>query len=123
MNKVLSIRPSKIGTPICMHFVITSRRCIPASRANSVGVKWIAIRSPPAVVCSVRHVVPDGEDGANSFSAISALESPADLLGDPFAGADSAVHVAGPVVGSLSPGPVNPADRRGGGGAGRAPAP
>src|SRR5256714_14749691 len=26
-----------------MHFTITSRRCIPASRANSVGVRWIAM--------------------------------------------------------------------------------
>src|SRR4051794_34615975 len=71
MNSVLSIRPSKIGTPICMHFVMTSRRCMPASRASSVGVRWIAMRSPPAVACCVRHVLPVGGDGANLFPAIS----------------------------------------------------
>ena len=42
-NSVLSIRPWKIGTPNSMHFSMTSRRSIPASRASSVGVRWIAI--------------------------------------------------------------------------------
>src|SRR3954468_5355338 len=32
-----------------MHFVMTSRRCIPDSRASSVGVKWIAIGESPSV--------------------------------------------------------------------------
>src|SRR5688572_10185272 len=43
VKSVLSIRPWKIGTPSSMHFMITSRRCMPASRASSVGVRWIAI--------------------------------------------------------------------------------
>ena len=38
-KRVLSILPWKIGTPISMHFSITSRRSRPASRASSVGVR------------------------------------------------------------------------------------
>src|SRR3954447_675323 len=52
-NSVLSILPWKIGTPSSMHFSMTSRRSMPASRASSVGVRWIAIRtSPPGEVCA-----------------------------------------------------------------------
>jgi hypothetical protein len=32
-----------------MHFSMTSRRSIPASRASSVGVRWIAIVQVPPV--------------------------------------------------------------------------
>ena len=42
-KRVLSILPWKMGTPISMHFSMTSRRSIPDSRASSVGVRWIAI--------------------------------------------------------------------------------
>src|SRR3954454_6970994 len=53
-KRVLSILPWKIGTPSSMHFSITSRRSMPASRASSVGVRWIAIStSPPGEVCHV----------------------------------------------------------------------
>src|SRR3954469_1427398 len=53
-NSVLSILPWKIGTPSSMHFSMTSRRSMPASRASSVGVRWIAIStSPPGEVCHV----------------------------------------------------------------------
>src|SRR3954454_22695038 len=53
-KSVLSIRPWKIGTPSSMHFSMTSRRSMPASRASSVGVRWIAIStSPPGEVCHV----------------------------------------------------------------------
>jgi hypothetical protein len=38
-NKVLSIFPLKIGTPISTHLTMTSRRSSPASRASSVGVR------------------------------------------------------------------------------------
>src|SRR3954453_20788156 len=40
-----------------MHFSMTSRRSMPASRASSVGVRWIAISAmPPGEVCHVeRH--------------------------------------------------------------------
>src|SRR5687767_13222467 len=56
-NRVLSMRPWKMGTPSSMHFSMTSRRSMPASRASSVGVRWIAIStSPPGEVCHVgRH--------------------------------------------------------------------
>src|SRR5437764_13212416 len=37
------MRPLKIGTPNSMHLAITSRRSRPASRASSVGVRWMAI--------------------------------------------------------------------------------
>src|SRR5215218_10144078 len=49
-NKVLSILPLKIGTPISIHFEITSRRFILTSSASSVGVKCIATRWSPPVV-------------------------------------------------------------------------
>src|SRR3954453_9000799 len=121
MNSVLSIRPSKIGTPICMHLLMTSRRCMPASRASSVGVRWIAIRSPPAFACSCPLVLPERVDGANLFFAIcgfpdararSALQRPCDLLGHTFARTDGSVHVSGPVVSSLGAGPVDEARGR-----------
>src|SRR5687768_14832335 len=45
-----------------MHFMITSRRCIPASRASSVGVKWIAMYLSSLAGClrSVLRLDPDG---------------------------------------------------------------
>src|ERR1700742_255213 len=67
MNSVLSILPWKIGTPSSMHFSMTSRRSIPASRASSVGVRWIAIDAiPPDEVCHVDGTVacsPDVHNG------------------------------------------------------------
>src|SRR3954465_4543066 len=101
-----------------MPFVMTSRRCMPASRASSVGVRWIAIRSPPAVACSVRHVLSNRVDGANLFLAICGFpqadlvvsDRPADLFGGPFTRTDSSVHVAGPVVRGLCSRPVDAAD-------------
>ena len=38
-NRLLSMRPWKIGTPSSTHFVMTSLRSSPASRASSVGVR------------------------------------------------------------------------------------
>src|SRR5829696_4546489 len=54
-NRVLSMRPWKMGTPISMHFSITSRRSRPASRASSVGVRWIAIAA--VLLWSLRSVL------------------------------------------------------------------
>src|SRR3954469_8655803 len=54
-NRLLSIRPWKIGTPISMHLEITSRRSSPASRANSVGVRWIAIGTASWLACDKHH--------------------------------------------------------------------
>src|SRR3954454_8298699 len=54
-KSVLSILPWKIGTPSSMHFSMTSRRSMFASRASSVGVRWFAIStSPPGEVCHVK---------------------------------------------------------------------
>src|SRR5262249_45905081 len=47
-NRVLSMRPSKIGTPSSMHLVMTDRRSRPDSRASSVGVRWTAIEYVPS---------------------------------------------------------------------------
>lgn len=44
-NNVLSIFPSKIGTPHSTHLLITSWRSIPDSFASSVGVRWLDIGS------------------------------------------------------------------------------
>jgi hypothetical protein len=33
------MRPLKIGTPICMHFAMTSRRFMSIASASSVGVR------------------------------------------------------------------------------------
>src|SRR5690349_19874427 len=68
-NSVLSIRPWNIGTPSSMHLEITSLRCIPASRASSVGVRWIAMNVPPVVDVPTR-TLSIGTDGATIFSAI-----------------------------------------------------
>src|SRR4030088_2974352 len=43
MNRLLSMRPLKMGTPFSRHFKSTSLRAKPASRASSVGVRWLAI--------------------------------------------------------------------------------
>src|SRR3954453_19258443 len=60
-NSVLSIRPWNIGTPSSMHLEITSLRCIPASRASSVGVRWIAMNFPPVVDVPIQDFIdPNG---------------------------------------------------------------
>src|SRR3954471_5478482 len=69
-KSVLSIRPWKIGTPSSMHFSMTSRRSMPASRASSVGVRWIAIStSPPGEVCHVGATVAPSPDVHNGRPA------------------------------------------------------
>src|SRR5919198_3024046 len=71
MNRVLSIRPWKIGTPISMHFSMTSRRSIPASRASSVGVRWIAIgQKPPVRFATWPGKVARPADAINNKSSI-----------------------------------------------------
>ncbi len=52
-NRVLSIRPLKIGTPSSTHLTMTSRRSRPASRASSVGVRWLAMRDSLLCGCSL----------------------------------------------------------------------
>src|SRR5215217_6837588 len=70
-NKVLSMRPWKMGTPISMHFSITSRRSKPASRASSVGVRWIAIGlATSRAVCHVHRKVAKLPDALNRIYSI-----------------------------------------------------
>src|SRR4051812_11275873 len=112
MKSVLSIRPSKIGTPICMHLLMTSRRCIPASRASSVGVKWIGIqRSSLRLLAAVLTFYRAGRTVPTFFPLFAKLEDPKGLLGDTFAGAHCPIHVSGPEIGGLRPGEVDPARR------------
>src|ERR1700691_3704711 len=54
-NRVLSIFPLKIGTPISTHLTMTSRRSRPDSRASSLGVRWIAIGPVPPL--SALHIL------------------------------------------------------------------
>src|SRR3954454_5721710 len=83
MNRVLSMRPWKIGTPISMHFSMTSRRSMPASRASSVGVRWIAIRPmPPVRFATWPATVARETDVINNNSSIRAKHWPLDGVRD-----------------------------------------
>src|SRR4051812_26049238 len=67
VKRVLSIRPWKIGTPSSMHLRMTSRRCIPASRPSSVGVRWIAIDCSSSSLAALAWNVAVSPDGATGF--------------------------------------------------------
>src|SRR5215210_7010833 len=81
-NRVLSMRPWKIGTPISMHFSITSRRSRPASRASSVGVRWIAISTVLLVRFALTRKVPRASDGLNGDRSTGDKPSRSDGIGD-----------------------------------------
>src|SRR3954464_4032875 len=86
-KSVLSIRPWKIGTPISIHREMTSRRCMPASRPSSVGVRWIAMYlCPPRRLQSVSlrvSVVPVGASKSSQIAASDRVRNRHEVVLDP----------------------------------------